>query len=275
MRSLQHPLNVPWHRFVLLPLAIFAVIIMVFAWFDIDKHLAAFLAHQPGGFPFANSAAYEYWLHRFPKLISGTIFIGMLSLAVLLLPILTWLERIPYAPIKQCLRLITTFSLVVKIRRLLNSLPQGTCAALWLTLIAIVFSSEMIGHLKRASDVYCPIKIQAYGGTENIPLSAIHEPFPSFAANGGQCWPGGHSITGFIFVACFFGLYRLGLRRAAWISLAIALCYGNFLGLIQVIRGQHYLSHQLWSGFLCWNFSLLVFWTAAKIQQWRNAKKIG
>jgi membrane-associated PAP2 superfamily phosphatase len=121
--------------------------------------------------------------------------------------------------------------------------------------------------------VYCPITIQAYGGEENVPLSSVYEPFPTFAPNGGKCWPGGHSITGFIFEACFFGFYSLGMRRAAWISLAVAFAYGNFLGGTQVLRGQHYLSHQLWSSILIWYFSMMIFWCAEKYRAFRTARK--
>lgn len=255
-----------WIRLIVIPLIILSIIIATFACFDIDKQLAAFLAKQPGGFPFASSDVYEFWFHRFPKIISGTVFIGMLSLAILLIPVTTWLEKIPNAHWKKTFSRFTTLSAVIKSRYWLNNLPKNTRAALWLTILAIVFSSEMIGHLKRNSSVYCPIKVQAYGGTEAVPLSAIKEPFPTFGPNGGQCWPGGHSITGFIFEACFFGFYFLGMQRAAWVSLSIALVYGNFLGLTQVIRGQHYLSHQIWSAFFCWMFSLMVFWFAEKIR---------
>ena len=261
-----------WARLIALPLIIFSIIIAVFYAFDIDKQLTGFLAKQPGGFPFAGSETYEFWFHRFPKVISGTVVIGMISLAILLIPMTTWLEKIPNAHWKKLFSGFTTISAIIKIRYWLNALPKSTRAALWLTIIALVFSSEMIGHLKRSSNVYCPIRIQLYGGSEDVPLASITEPFPTFAPNGGQCWPGGHSITGFLFEACFFGFYFLGMKRAAWISLAVALVYGNFLGLTQVIRGQHYLSHQLWSAFFCWFFSLMVFWIADNVRNRRNAK---
>jgi membrane-associated PAP2 superfamily phosphatase len=214
-----------WKQLIIVPLVVFIGVLALFAYFDIDKHLAYFLSRQPGGFPYAGSETYEFWFHRFPKIISGTIFLGILGVAVLSIPLITLLEKLPSRHWQKLLRLYTQLAPVASLRRWLGSIPKTIIITSWLTVIAIVFASEMIGHLKRSSDVYCPIRIGAYGGEENVPLSSVHEPFPTFAPNGGKCWPGGHSITGFIFEACFFGLYSLGMRRAAWISLAVAFAY--------------------------------------------------
>ena len=271
-QSLQ-PIPFRWARLIIIPFIVFAGIIALFVEFDIDKQLAYFLSHQPGGFPYANSDSYEFWFHFFPKrAISGPLFVAMLTLAIALIPFATWLEKISNTRWQKIFSRFTQLNVVCKSRLWLASLPKGTRAALWLTVIAIVFSMEMIGHLKRASNVYCPITIQVYGGSEVVPLDTITEPFPTFAPHGGQCWPGGHSITGFIFEACFFGFYLLGMRRAAWTSLLAALVYGNFLGLTQVLRGQHYLSHQLWSSILCWYFSIVIFWLAEKFNHYRQSK---
>lgn len=260
-----------WRNCVLFPLLVFLPTLGVFAFFDLDKTLAGWLAAQPGGFPFAHSAAYDYWLHFFPKcFIAGPLFVGILMLALLVTPFISLLEKIPNQTWRKLLDRYSRLTPVVYIQRCLAALPRGSAAALWLSVIAIVFSMEMIGHLKRAANVYCPILVAAYGGSVEVPVEAIAEPFPSFGPNGGNCWPGGHAITGFIFVACFFGFSSLGMKRCAWGSLAFALVFGNLLGVAQVIRGQHYLSHQLWSAYLCWNFSLLVFWCAEQLSFWRQ-----
>lgn len=247
-------LHVDWYNWVVKPTCAFGVILALFWWMDIDKHLANYLSHLPGGFPFAFSPLYEFSFHRVPKVISGTVYIGMILLAICLLPWMRWMGKM--LPEIWCNRI--QFPAVIKFRTWLGRFPLGTVGSLWICILAIVFAAEMIGHLKRASNVYCPIRVQAFGGTEAVALADIHEPFPGFG-EGGQCWPGGHSITGFLFLACFFGFMRLGLRRAAVVSLWIAFTYGNFLGLTQVYRGQHYLSHQLWSAYLVWMFSLSFF----------------
>ncbi len=230
-----------------------ALTLGLFWYFDVDKRLAYYLSHLPGGFPYAFSPTYEFSFHKFPKLVSGTVYIAMIALALILIPWLGLLQRcFPW------LARLFAKPVIATPRAWLSAFPRGTTPTLWITILAIVFASEMIGHLKRASSVECPIHVHAFGGSEAIPLEKITEPFPSFG-EGGQCWPGGHSITGFVFLACFFGFMRMGMRRAALISLAVAFVYGNFLGLTQVYRGQHYLSHQIWSSYLVWMFSLAWF----------------
>lgn len=272
MNQYPHFSPLQWKPLIIVPLVVFMGVLALFTYFDIDKNLAYFLSQRPGGFPYAGSETYEFWFHRFPKIISGTVFLVILGVAVLSIPLVTLLEKIRNRHWQKLLSFYTTLSPVASLRRSLKTIPKTIIITLWLTVIAIVFAGEMIGHLKRSSDVYCPIRIQAYGGEENVPLSSVHEPFPTFAPNGGKCWPGGHAITGFIFEACFFGLYSLGMRRAAWISLAIAFSYGNFLGVTQVLRGQHYLSHQLWSSILIWYFSMMVFWSAEKYRAFRAVR---
>lgn len=247
-------LVIDWFNWVL-RLTLVGIGLLVLFWrLDLDQRLALYLSQQPGGFPYAASSNYEYIFHKIPKVISGSVFIGMLLLAVFLLPWCNWFERIYPAFLCQRLQL----PIIAKPRVWLRRFPAGTAASLWVTILAMVFAAEMIGHLKRASSVDCPIKIQVFGGHKVVALSDIHEPFPHFG-EGGHCWPGGHSITGFLFVACFFGFKRMGMNKAARISLIVALVYGNFLGLTQVLRGQHYLSHQLWSAYLVWVFSLIFF----------------
>lgn len=246
-------LAVNWLAWVVYPSLAMAFTLGLFWYFDVDKRLAYYLSHLPGGFPYAFDPHYEFIFHKFPKLVSGTVYIAMIALALMLIPWLSPLQR-------RFSGLAGVFSkpVIATPRAWLNAFPRGTTATLWITILAIVFASEMIGHLKRASSVECPIHVQAFGGGEAIPLDNITEPFPSFG-EGGQCWPGGHSITGFVFLACFFGFMRMGMGRAAVISLVVAFVYGNFLGLTQVYRGQHYLSHQIWSSYLVWMFSLAWF----------------
>lgn len=249
----KSPLRVHWLAWVLYPSLLMALTLLIFWYLDIDKRLAYYLSHLPGGFPYAFDPHYEFIFHKFPKLVSGTVYIAMIVLGLILIPWLTMLERVLPGLAK-----LFSIPLIATPRKWLKAFPRGTTPTLWITILAIVFASEMIGHLKRSSSVECPIHVQAFGGSEAIPLEKITEPFPSFG-EGGQCWPGGHSITGFVFLACFFGFMRMGMRRAAVISLVVAFVYGNFLGLTQVYRGQHYLSHQIWSSYLVWMFSLAWF----------------
>ena len=49
----------------------------------------------------------------------------------------------------------------------------------------------------------------------------------------------------------------------AWLWTALAV--GIFLGLSQQLRGAHYLSHTLWSAWLCWTVGLAVEYVVTAI----------
>ena len=51
-------------------------------------------------------------------------------------------------------------------------------------------------------------------------------------------------------------------RDAAW-WLGAALVLGFGLGAVQQVRGAHYMSHTLWTAWLCWTIGGAVWWLAA------------
>jgi membrane-associated PAP2 superfamily phosphatase len=68
---------------------------------------------------------------------------------------------------------------------------------------------------------------------------------------GGHCFPAGHASTGFAFIAVYFGLRQAGVL-AARKYLLMAVLAGFVLGLSQQMRGAHFMSHTLWTAWLCW-----------------------
>ena len=48
--------------------------------------------------------------------------------------------------------------------------------------------------------------------------------------------------------------------RAATVWLCAALLAGTALGLAQQIRGAHFMSHTLWTAWLCWTVAGAVWW---------------
>jgi membrane-associated PAP2 superfamily phosphatase len=83
----------------------------------------------------------------------------------------------------------------------------------------------------------------------------------------GHCFPAGHASTGFAFVAGYFGLVkRLPTLARRWLWAAVV--GGAVLGVAQQLRGAHFMSHTLWTAWLCWLVGA-VFWriTAPKTTQ--------
>ena len=64
----------------------------------------------------------------------------------------------------------------------------------------------------------------------------------------------GDASAGFAFINGYFAL-RHDLPRAARLWLATALVAGFALGLAQQMRGAHFMSHTLWTAWLCWTTS--------------------
>jgi membrane-associated PAP2 superfamily phosphatase len=67
----------------------------------------------------------------------------------------------------------------------------------------------------------------------------------------GGCFPAGHASAGFAFIGGFFA-FRQVLPATARRWLAGAMAVGLVFGLAQQVRGAHYMSHTLWTAWLCW-----------------------
>jgi membrane-associated PAP2 superfamily phosphatase len=113
------------------------------------------------------------------------------------------------------------------------------------TAILIGLGSAAVGILKSTSQHSCPWDLVEYGGR------AIEYPLLSSANyfnNPGHCFPGGHASGGFSLMALFFLFYPKD-RKLAFMMLGAAIVLGQIMGFGQIVRGAHFLSHNLWS---CW-----------------------
>jgi membrane-associated PAP2 superfamily phosphatase len=85
---------------------------------------------------------------------------------------------------------------------------------------------------------------------------------------GGHCFPAGHAATGFAFVGGYFAL-RSHLPRLARRWLVGAIAVGLVLGLVQQLRGAHFMSHTLWTAWICWMVGWLADPLFAGATRWR------
>lgn len=112
-----------------------------------------------------------------------------------------------------------------------------------------LIASLVISLLKGASATSCPWDMAEFGGVAQH-LShwvgwSVHD------GGGGHCFPAGHAATGFAFVGGYFAL-RSHLPRLARVWLVVALVVGFTLGAVQQVRGAHFMSHTLWTAWICW-----------------------
>ncbi|HTF91003.1 MAG TPA: phosphatase PAP2 family protein [Planctomycetota bacterium] len=134
-------------------------------------------------------------------------------------------------------------------------------------LVCIGGAGALVGFLKHQSQRPCPYKTDRYGGS--TPHLGLFENLPH-GVEYGNCFPAAHAAGAFGLFAFYF-VFRdrdpVRARRALW----LAILAGNLYGFIQIVRGQHYLSHHLWSGVIVWYLCLAIYTLAFRGRLWPSA----
>ena len=136
--------------------------------------------------------------------------------------------------------------------------PQG-----WLRAISTARRLQLAGTtlaaalavstLKSFSGTSCPWDMAEFGGVARYASQGLQHWLALTQGDGGngRCFPAGHASAGFAFVGGYF-VFRDTRPALARGWLAAALAAGLVLGLAQQARGAHFMSHTLWSGWVCW-----------------------
>jgi membrane-associated PAP2 superfamily phosphatase len=173
-----------------------------------------------------SAAGPRFWFYNGPKGLVILLGVGILVLA--LLPS-KWRQKLPG---KQLSR-----------------------RALWVAFLCIGLVPAAIGQLKAVTNIFCPSEIRRYGG--DVPYVKVVECYPENdrPERRGRCFPAGHASGGFaLFALMGFAATRRGQR----LGLAIALGMGWTMGLYQMLKGSHYLSHTVITMLLAWIGFLLL-----------------
>ena len=113
--------------------------------------------------------------------------------------------------------------------------------------VATIVCAALIPLLKLASLTSCPWSLAEFGGTATY---VSHWALGQADGGPGRCFPAGHASAAFCFLPGW-----LFLRRAAPLAarrwLVATLVAGALLATVQVVRGAHYVSHSLWTGWVC------------------------
>ena len=113
----------------------------------------------------------------------------------------------------------------------------------------VLISTSLIAILKSQSAHACPW---------DMTLATTHDFFWDLSASAGHCFPGGHAATGFALFVGYF-VYRLNEPKRAWFYLLAALILGFVMGWAQMMRGAHFLSHNLWTAWVIWLVNVLAY----------------
>lgn len=114
--------------------------------------------------------------------------------------------------------------------------------------LSALLALAVISIAKNLSATSCPWDLSEFGGVARY---ASHWAWGVLDGGGGRCFPAGHASAGFAFAGGYFALRRQQPRAARW-WLAGSLLAGLVLGGAQQVRGAHFMSHTLWTGWLCW-----------------------
>lgn len=167
----------------------------------------------------------------------------------------TWTTEVFFHKGARTLSLILALTvLMVAIAACFNHQLALHKKPLFYLFFAVSGSSFLISFFKSSLAVSCPWEFERYGG--NLVYSNVVDQL--FLGNGAGCFPAGHASAGYAWVSCYFvGLYYQSKWRKA--GLVVPLLAGVLLGLVQQIRGAHFISHDVWSLAFCWFFSLGLF----------------
>ena len=189
------------------------------------------------GFAWRSVPALVLWLHEVPRALSMALLV-LLALGVV------W----PWG--------------------FLRRLARRDRLQLVLSILAAIAFSTLV---KRLSSSSCPWDLAEFGGVARY---VSHWNWGVQDGGPGHCFPAGHASAAFGFVAGWFVLRRAAPNLATGWLLA-ALAGGLVLGLAQQLRGAHYLSHTLWTVWICWTVGLVVESGALAVAALRHRKHAG
>jgi membrane-associated PAP2 superfamily phosphatase len=118
-------------------------------------------------------------------------------------------------------------------------------------LVSAIICLVSVALLKRTSALHCPWGLSMFGGAS--PYLRLFDMVPPDWIRG-ACFPAGHALSGFAYIGGFFA-FGAAAPRIAWSWLGAVLLVGMFAGISQQLRGAHFLSHTLWTAWLCWTIA--------------------
>jgi membrane-associated PAP2 superfamily phosphatase len=119
----------------------------------------------------------------------------------------------------------------------------------------VILASGLVSLLKANSLTSCPWDLHEFGG---VARHLSHwSGWLNSDGGAGRCFPAGHASAGFAFLGGYFA-FRHDAPSVARLWLVGALVAGLAFGISQQLRGAHFMSHTLWTGWICWMTAFLT-----------------
>lgn len=112
--------------------------------------------------------------------------------------------------------------------------------------LAFLIEPWLIQSLKQSSNMHCPWGIDRYGG--NAPYLRLLDWVPDGWA-AGHCFPAGHASTA-MWLSALAVFWLPDSPRKAFFAFLGGTSAGLLLGWVQQMRGQHFLTHTLWTAWI-------------------------
>ncbi len=132
----------------------------------------------------------------------------------------------------------------------------------------VVICLLLIPTLKQLSTTSCPWDLAEFG------RSASHVSHWAFGVNDGgpgRCFPSGHASAAFSLLGGWFAL-RGTSPRAARHWLTGVWVFGALFSMAQSVRGAHFPSHSMWTAWVCFTTSALLWHAAQPLLNRRRAE---
>lgn len=112
-------------------------------------------------------------------------------------------------------------------------------------LLCLILVPLTVSLGKTSTGIFCPCELARYGGDHA--LQTLNFAFSRPAGKAGHCFPAGHASAGFSLMGLYFMSGNTARRR---MGLTVGLALGWIMGLYQMLKGVHFLTHTLMTMFL-------------------------
>ena len=159
------------------------------------------------------------------------------------------LRLIFYSGIKGVIIAVGIVTVICFVLSFKNTRLRKWRQGLLLCILSLALVPLLVAGGKQFTNVYCPYQIQRYDGV--VPYVKLLGSYPEtfHPKRRGKCFPAGHATGGFAFMALYYVFKK---RRARIAGLGTGLILGWTMGLYQMFKGAHYLSHTVVTMLLAW-----------------------
>lgn len=161
-----------------------------------------------------------------------------------------YLVSIGHYGLKYVVIFIAVMHLITLIYLKMNKKNPRLQKICMMVLLSMACSVSYIAVLKSFSAHACPWSM--------VSIHLGHVQWLQDMQTSARCFPGGHASGGFSLIILFFA-YRHDYPRLARIGLTIALVLGFMMSWVQMVRGAHFLSHNLWSLWWSWLVAFIIY----------------